>query len=141
VLRRQRMTPEQRAEERRLAAARKKRRRQHMTPVQRAEERKQALARTNRRRVALIIELAPDLRCAECGRQVEHPAELTVDHVNGKAWRAGALSSSQRVARYWREYLAGVLMRALCGLCNSLDGSYRQKGIDWTHGSGEEAPF
>lgn len=141
ALRCKRITPAQHAQELKRARVRAALRRGHMTPAQRAEEQKRALARAIRRRVALIIELAPNLKCAECGRQAHDPAELTVDHIHGKAWRAGKLSSSQRVARYWREYRAGVLMRALCGPCNALDGNYRRYGIVWTHAASDGVPF
>lgn len=31
-----------------------------------------------------------------------------------------------RIARYWREYNAGVRLRALCRSCNGKDGRNRQ---------------
>jgi hypothetical protein len=54
---------------------RTRRRRAKMTAQQRTQEQSAGIAR---RRIRLIIELAPNLECAECGRQVEDPAELVV---------------------------------------------------------------
>lgn len=108
------------------AAMRARRRRAAMTRKERKAANKARLQRAVRRREALIIELAPDLRCAECGEQFEHPRRLQIDHVDGKAWTARRLSPSSRVARYWREFLAGVPMRALCGSCNCSSGCNRR---------------
>src|SRR6188508_922234 len=78
-----------------------------------------------RRRVALIRELSPDCRCALCGGR-RRPELLLVDHVQGRTWRVEDISQSARVARYWREFRAGVPMRALCRRCSSrLDGGRR----------------
>src|ERR1700746_406640 len=97
-------------------------RRSAMTPNQRTRDR---VRRAINRRVALIIELAPDLCCAECGEQFEDPRLLTVDHVDGITWNPRKLSQHCRIARYWREFLEGVPLRALCGHCNSSDGAHR----------------
>lgn len=121
------------------AAARHRRWRASRTPEQRREAQRKQLERTTRRREALVIELAPDLCCAECGEQFDHPQWLQIDHVNGKAWTARKLSPSSRVARYWREYLAGIPMRALCGACNCRDGWYKRHGLATP--SDDEVPF
>lgn len=122
------------------AAIRAKRRRARMTPQQRTQER---TFYAKRRREALILILAPDLMCGACKRQVESPAELSVDHAHGKAWRAGKMSAHGRVARYWREFKAGIAMRALCGLCSDTDGAYRRSGrtLDEVAAEIEAVPF
>lgn len=78
-----------------------------------------------RRRAELVEELAPDLRCAECGNQFDSAAHLEVDHVDGAGWSHRALSSSARVARYRREHREGVALRALCRSCSGRDGAIR----------------
>ena len=81
-----------------------------------------------KRRTDLVLLLAPDLRCQnlECLRLVEDTTELEIDHVNGRSWNLRKLSSSARVARYWREYKAGIKLRILCSLCNATDGGHRR---------------
>lgn len=108
-----------------------------MTPAQRKAESARKTASAARLRDELIRELAPDLRCARCGEQVEHSSLLQVDHVDGKSWTARKLSSTARVARYRREHRAGVALRALCGLCNATDGAFRRYGVVDT----DEVPF
>lgn len=77
-----------------------------------------------RRRVSLVRLLSPDGCCARCRRK--HPHErLVIDHPNGRLWIASRLSMSCRAARYWREYKAGVKLRALCRSCSVLDGGRR----------------
>ena len=44
--------------------------------------------------------------------------ELHIDHIDGRDWEPRKLSSHCRVARYWREYKAGVKLRVLCKVCN-----------------------
>lgn len=119
------------------AALRAKRRRARMTRKQRRAECQRKIQSAKRLREALIIELAPDLRCAKCGEQFE-VCQLQVDHVDGKAWRASKLSLTSRVARYWREYRAGIPMRALCSLCNCRDGWCKRFGVERPE---DEVPF
>jgi 5-methylcytosine-specific restriction endonuclease McrA len=76
-------------------------------------------------RLALLRILAPDGRCAECGRRFG-VKRLEIDHVHGRTWSARALSRPQRVLRYWTEYLARVRLRALCRSCNAIDGNHRR---------------
>lgn len=85
-------------------------RRARMTSGQRTAE---TTYNARRRREALVLLLAPDLRCAECG-EAFRVDQLEIDHVAGIGWRHVKLSSHARVAAYWREYRAGVPMRALC---------------------------
>ena len=122
-------------------SARAQRRRSRFTKAQRRAEYRRQAERITKRRAELILLLAPELRCAGCGVQVISPSELIVDHVDGKAWTANKLSSSQRIARYWREYRAGVPMRALCGKCSNTDGAYRSHGQSWVPPAADEVPF
>lgn len=77
------------------------------------------------RRNALIQELGG--RCALCGRRwtVDRRGRrqpLQVDHVDGRTWTRAErdrMNRWTRIARYWREYLTGVRLRALCQPCNS----------------------
>ncbi len=95
------------------AAAQRAVRRREMAPVYAAE-----------RMAALIKELAPDGRCALCGKKPRKIA-LQIDHVDGRDWTPRNHNRWTRAARYWREFLAGVRMRALCKKCN---GTYRPPG-------------
>jgi hypothetical protein len=119
------------------AALRSKRRRARMTPAQRRAESARKAASAARLREALILKLAPDLRCARCGEQAAHSSLLQVDHVDGKSWTARKLSSTARVARYRREHRAGVPLRALCSDCNATDGGFRRYGVV----DADEVPF
>lgn len=65
-------------------------------------------------------------KCAWCKRRGEPGAFLTIDHVQGKDYRARRLNVSYRISRYWKEYKAGVKLRVLCYECNSRDGRWRQ---------------
>lgn len=78
-----------------------------------------------KRREELVRLLAPDLRCAICGR-VRAVAQLDIDHIDGRDWRVEDVSPSMRVARYWREHAAGVRMRVLCHTCGGRDGGGRR---------------
>lgn len=103
-----------------------RRRRALMTANERTRERTRYAVR---RRLDLIDEIAPDHRCAEC--QKRFPShELTVDHVDGRDWCIDEFSPSMRAARYWREYEAGVAMRALCNPCNGTAGGSRRYGFN-----------
>jgi hypothetical protein len=75
------------------------------------------------RREALVLELAPDLECAECGAYVSHARKLVVDHVDGRTWHASSLSPQMRAARMWREFEQGIPLRALCQQCSARDGA------------------
>jgi hypothetical protein len=81
---------------------------------------------------ALRAALAPDGRCAICGVKPRATARrrggasgLQIDHVDGRDWTPRNHNRWTRAARYWREFLAGVRMRALCKKCNS---GYRPPG-------------
>lgn len=111
-----------------------------MTRSQRKAEYKAQAARIARRRAELVLLLSPDLTCA-CGTKAASAAELVIDHADGKSWTASKLSSSQRVARYWREFEAGIPMRALCNPCSDRDGAFRRHGKCWTPVAGDEVPF
>lgn len=82
-----------------------------------------------KRRLDLVRLLAPDGRCARCGDGFDLE-QLAVDHVDGRLWRVEECSPSIRVARYWREFRAGVTMRALCLACNGQDGGGRRYDVD-----------
>jgi hypothetical protein len=118
---------------------RHRRRRRQMTRAERRARNKERLRNALRLREELIILLAPDLRCAECGEQFESAAFLTIDHVDGKAWTARRYSPQMRVARYRREFAAGIAMRALCGVCNSRDAVFKRFGYAKPHD--DEVPF
>lgn len=77
-----------------------------------------------KRMQALRDTLAPDGRCQLCGVK-PRKAKLAIDHVDGRDWEPRKLNRWSRAARYWREFLAGVRMRALCRKCN---GGYRPPG-------------
>lgn len=111
-----------------------------MTRSQRKAEYKAQAARTARRRAELVLLLSPDLTCAFCGG-VKSVAELVIDHADGKSWTANKLSSSQRVARYWREFKAGMPMRTLCNPCSDRDGAFRRHGKCWTPTANDAVPF
>ncbi len=71
----------------------------------------------------LIKVLSPRGECANCGAK---RCKLEVDHVDGRDWKARAMSRPNRVDRYWNEYRDGVRLRALCRSCNAVDGCRRQ---------------
>lgn len=76
-------------------------------------------------RVALIRILSPDETCHECGERIG-AAHLEIDHRDGRSWPVRIPSRTQRVKRYWNEFLAGVRLRALCKSCNTADGNRRR---------------
>lgn len=98
--------------------------------ARRRKRNRQSSDGAKRRRAQLIEQLAPDLRCAECGEQFDSPAHLEVDHVDGAGWSHRSLSSTQRVAKYRREYATGVALRALCRSCSGRDGAVRGDMIE-----------
>jgi len=101
-------------------------RRARMTANERTRERAKY---AHKRRLDLIKRLSPDGICAGCGKQVGHE-NLEVDHQNGIGWQHESLNQHRRYARYWKEYEAGVAMRALCIPCNASDGQRFRPGFD-----------
>lgn len=79
-----------------------------------ARKRPCATTRYYRRRHSELIALLGG-ECAVCHTK----KALQIDHIDGKDWRARDLSSTARVARYWREYHEGVRLRVLCISDNS----------------------
>jgi hypothetical protein len=78
-------------------------------------------------RIALLSVLAPDRRCAGCGRF--HAVEdLEIDHARGRLWCGRRLNFLDRIRRQWREFLDGVELRAACRSCNASDGTRRFRG-------------
>lgn len=75
-------------------------------------------------RVSLVEALAPDGRCGECDRVLDHE-DLEVDHADGRTWYGRALNFLDRIRRQWREFDTGVPLRALCKRCNVADGNRR----------------
>lgn len=61
--------------------------------------------------------------CKGCGDE----EDLEIHHVDGRSWEPRQVSSHMRVVRYWREYLAGVRLEALCARCNGWDGQRRMR--------------
>lgn len=86
------------------------------------------------RKLALLRALSPPQEhapnCGQCDAcQQWFPYEqLTIDHVDGRTWDLKKLSRWGRVAKYWKEFLAGVRLRPLCPNCNSRDGGGRRYG-------------
>lgn len=68
--------------------------------------------RANTLRHKLLAELGG--KCALCNSRWQ----LAVDHVDGRQWVPSMSSQYIRVLRYWKEYRAGVRLRALCRKCN-----------------------
>lgn len=79
------------------------------------------------RRQELILAINPAGCCERCGLVPDDLDALHIDHEDGKDYRSRHLSLSSRIARYWRELLAGVRLRVLCKSCNSayLNNSWR----------------
>jgi hypothetical protein len=78
-------------------------------------------------RVSLLEIVAPDERCARCGRQ-HQLEELELDHPEGRTWRWSQINFLDRIRRTWREFDDGVALRALCRPCNASDGALRFRG-------------
>ena len=55
-------------------------------------------------------------RCVECGDA--YMGNLEIDHVDGRDWVIREPSYPDRIARYWREYRAGVRLAVRCRRCN-----------------------
>ena len=72
-------------------------------------------------RIQLLAVLAPSSSCAAC-RSAAELEDLEVDHVDGRTWSWHSLNALDRIRREWREFAAGVRLRALCKRCNSSDG-------------------
>lgn len=81
----------------------------------------------HKRKVDLLKKLSPEGVCHKCGEKFPHE-DLTVDHLSaeGAGWDHNELNQRARVARYWREYEAGVPLGAACGTCNYTDGGHRR---------------
>lgn len=102
-----------------------------MTSTERSRKRRRLMTRAQRtaehtyfaskRRVDLVRILNPAGRCGACGRRVPHRL-LVVDHINGRYWFVEDVSASVRVARYWREHLSGIPLRAVCARCSAVMG-------------------
>lgn len=78
-------------------------------------------------RIQLLSLLAPRERCALCRRPVPLE-ELEIDHRDGRTWDGRRLNFLSRIRKQWREYWAGVRLRAACKSCNSADGNRRWHG-------------
>lgn len=98
------------------------------TPNERTSYR---LRYATKRRIALLVKIAaPGERdgeglCDECKKSCPH-SELVVDHADGITWDRSKLSPQMRHAKYWREFKAGVKLRALCNCCSGTDGARRR---------------
>jgi hypothetical protein len=62
-------------------------------------------------------------KCAEC----DDEDDLEIHHKDGRDWEPRGMSSHARVARYWREYRAGIRLGVLCAKCNGWDGQRRMR--------------
>jgi len=72
-------------------------------------------------RIQLLSLLAPAASCAACCSPADLE-DLEVDHIDGRTWSWHSLNALDRIRREWREFAAGVRLRALCKSCNSRDG-------------------
>jgi 5-methylcytosine-specific restriction endonuclease McrA len=73
-------------------------------------------------RISLLEVLAPDRRCAHCGRfLVLEDAEI--DHAHGRTWCGRRLNFLDRVRRQWQEWRDGIELRAAHRACNASDGA------------------
>jgi hypothetical protein len=78
-------------------------------------------------RISLLETIAPDSRCAMCGRY-HRLEDLEVDHAHGRTWYGRALNFLDRIRRQWREFDDGVALRAACRRCNASEGTLRFRG-------------
>ena len=100
-------------EERAAAEAERERRR-----AKNRHDRKVKDARADKLRDDLLAILAPEGLCAKCGIK-PYQYLLQIDHVNGRqGWQPRDYDRVTRYKRYWKEYEAGVELRALCDGCN-----------------------
>jgi len=94
--------------------------------------------RKSRERVAdemlrdLLHDLAPDGRCAICGKKPRRGERLEVDHVDGATWSRRGTNSTTRIVRYANEHREGVRLRAACVTCNRSRNQHalRRDGIE-----------
>lgn len=96
-------------------------------PTTANERTRKRIAYAVARRVALVVLLSPNGICDACKAVCAH-VNMEIDHIDGITWNRYKMSPQMRAARYWREYKAGVRLRALCQPCNASDGSRRR----WT---------
>jgi 5-methylcytosine-specific restriction endonuclease McrA len=90
--------------------------------IGRAQRNAEAARNVAKRRVDLVKRLSPDGACARCKEKFAHE-DLTIEHVHGRTWDTWRVSSSVRVATYWREFHADIALEALCISCNASDGA------------------
>jgi len=93
-----------------------------LTPTQRRARKAKA------RLLELIQRLAPDGCCAQCGLHFGVGA-LEVSYTDGAPFKPNQLGRWDRVARYWRDYEAGVEMRALCSSDNRRVGAAHPRSL------------
>lgn len=72
-------------------------------------------------RISLLEAIAPDRRCAHCGRFLAIE-DAEIDHAHGRTWCGRRLNFLDRIRRQWREWIDGVELRAACRGCNASDG-------------------
>lgn len=72
-------------------------------------------------RIQLLSVLSPASRCSACLTSAELE-DLEVDHIDGRTWSWHSLNALDRIRLEWREFAAGVRLRALCRRCNARDG-------------------
>lgn len=85
------------------------------TPTQRRARKAKA------RLLELIKHLSADGTCAQC--HLHFGVDLEISYVEGAPFKPNQLGRWDRVDRYWRDYDAGVEMRALCPSCNRRVGA------------------
>ena len=63
-------------------------------------------------------------RCADCGLRYTGGdlSRFHVDHPDGRDYEVSKIGSHNRVRRYWKEWLSGIRLRALCDDCNGWHG-------------------
>lgn len=97
---------------------------QKLVSPRRKRRRRHALSRAERGlqlRIQLLSVLASASTCAAC-RSATELEDLEIDHVDGRTWSWHSLNALDRIRREWREFAAGIRLRALCKRCNSSDG-------------------
>lgn len=73
-------------------------------------------------RMQLLETIAPDRRCAHCGRFLALE-DAEIDHARGRTWCGRRLNFLDRIHRQWREFWSGVELQAACRSCNASDGA------------------